>query len=202
MTKKQTTKEKLLTAALDLIWRESFGAVSVDDICAKANVLKGSFYHFFPSKVDLAVETVKFSWLEYKKELDRLYAPDSPPLKRIRDHCDFSLKEQKRLTEEFGFVPGCPFTSLGSEQSTQNENLRTVIDTHLKYVMQYFTAAIQEAVNNGDIPKTNVTKKASEVFSLYLGTFTCARITNDLQPVKNLKHAMMSLLAAEAVAAR
>ncbi|MCW2286501.1 AcrR family transcriptional regulator, partial [Rhodoblastus acidophilus] len=49
------TKRRLIAAALELIWRSSYGSVSVDDICKAADVRKGSFYHFFPSKADLAV---------------------------------------------------------------------------------------------------------------------------------------------------
>lgn len=198
MTKGQDTRTKLLHTAIELIWKESFGSVSVDDICAHAGVLKGSFYHFFPSKVDLAVEAVKASWLEYKPELDRIYAADVPPLERLRRHCDMALDKQAQFQKEFGFVPGCPFTALGSEQGTQNENLRAVIDSHMHIMMDYFTKAIKDAAAAGDIPKTNVRKKTTEIFSLYLGTFTCARIMNDLQPLKTMKDAFMSLLGAYA----
>jgi len=32
----------LMEAALDLIWEESYGAVTIDDICKRADVKKGS----------------------------------------------------------------------------------------------------------------------------------------------------------------
>ncbi|HSH94300.1 MAG TPA: helix-turn-helix domain-containing protein, partial [Roseimicrobium sp.] len=46
-------KQRLMDAAQNLIWERSYGATSVDDICAKADVRKGSFYHFFRSKSEL-----------------------------------------------------------------------------------------------------------------------------------------------------
>lgn len=49
------TKTKLIETATDLIWRDSYGSVSVDDICAQTGVKKGSFYHYFPSKAHLAL---------------------------------------------------------------------------------------------------------------------------------------------------
>ena len=50
MKPESESKRKLLEAAIDLIWKSSYGAVSVDDICAKAGVNKGSFYYAFKSK--------------------------------------------------------------------------------------------------------------------------------------------------------
>src|SRR6266852_4586261 len=55
-------KEKLLAVAFDLIWNNSYGAVSVDQICARARVNKGSFYYYFPSKADLAVAAYEAFW--------------------------------------------------------------------------------------------------------------------------------------------
>ena len=55
MKKTCETKEKLLQVGFDLIWDSSYGSVSVDDICTRAGIHKGSFYYFFPSKADLVV---------------------------------------------------------------------------------------------------------------------------------------------------
>ena len=55
-------REKLLQVAFDLIWKQSYGSVSVDDICERAEVKKGSFYYFFPSKSDLAVAAYEAHW--------------------------------------------------------------------------------------------------------------------------------------------
>ena len=35
--------QRLKQAALDLMWEESYGAVTIDDICQRADVKKGSF---------------------------------------------------------------------------------------------------------------------------------------------------------------
>src|SRR5271170_7885350 len=56
MKKTCETKDKLLQVGFDLIWDSSYGSVSVDDICKRAGINKGSFYHFFPSKADLVVQ--------------------------------------------------------------------------------------------------------------------------------------------------
>ena len=44
MPRKSDAKERLMNAAMDLIWENSYGSTSVDAICEKAEAKKGSFY--------------------------------------------------------------------------------------------------------------------------------------------------------------
>jgi TetR/AcrR family transcriptional regulator, fatty acid metabolism regulator protein len=50
------TKARIYDTAWRLIGEEGFDQVSVDRICARAGVAKGSFYHHFHTKADLIVE--------------------------------------------------------------------------------------------------------------------------------------------------
>src|SRR5438105_4631699 len=71
MGRASNAKERLLKAAGDLIWEQSYGAVTVDAICERADVKKGSFYHFFASKAKLAVAVLEAHWESAKLDLDR-----------------------------------------------------------------------------------------------------------------------------------
>ncbi len=62
MKQESETKRKILETAMELIWQSSYGSVSVDDICAKAGVNKGSFYYAFKSKAELAVAAYERHW--------------------------------------------------------------------------------------------------------------------------------------------
>lgn len=46
----QETEQKLIDAALTLMHREGYDAVSIRDICRQAGVTTGAFYHHFRSK--------------------------------------------------------------------------------------------------------------------------------------------------------
>ena len=50
-----SAKEKLLDASLSLIRERGFAATTVDELCTRAGVTKGAFFHHFASKEDLAV---------------------------------------------------------------------------------------------------------------------------------------------------
>ena len=62
MGRTSDAKERLLDAALDLIWERSYGDVTIDAICEKAGVKKGSFYYFFDSKSELAAAALQSDW--------------------------------------------------------------------------------------------------------------------------------------------
>ena len=47
------TRDRILTTARCLFHARGYNDVGVNDICAEARVVKGSFYHFFPTKEDL-----------------------------------------------------------------------------------------------------------------------------------------------------
>src|ERR1700733_3630713 len=124
MGRTSNAKERLLQVAFDLIWEQSYGAVSVDDICVRAKVKKGSFYYFFPSKSDLAVAAYEEHWQQSRPNYDRIFSPLVPPLERIENYCLGIYEKQREKHEKTGCVLGCPFASLGAELSTQDEKIR------------------------------------------------------------------------------
>jgi TetR/AcrR family transcriptional repressor of nem operon len=55
------SKERLLTAAKELFLARGYAATTVDAICEKAGLTKGSFYYFFDSKEDLGLAVLEWS---------------------------------------------------------------------------------------------------------------------------------------------
>lgn len=51
----ENSRTRLLTATIDLVRANGYAATRVDDVCAAAGVTKGSFFHHFASKEDLAI---------------------------------------------------------------------------------------------------------------------------------------------------
>src|SRR5436190_2437270 len=102
-------KQRLLDATIDLIWQHSYGAVTVDNICERAGVKKGSFYYFFPSKTDLVVAALDSHWQSLKPTLDATFAAEVPPLDRFHNYFELMYLRQAALQEKYGRVLGCPF---------------------------------------------------------------------------------------------
>src|SRR5438876_8325622 len=92
-------KERLMDAVLELIWTGSYGRTTIDQICDKAGVKKGSFYYFFDSKADLAEAAIAEEWERRRPELDSIFSPTIPPLERLRKYCDHNYRFQAEMQQ-------------------------------------------------------------------------------------------------------
>src|SRR3954469_10967254 len=158
MPRVSDAKEKLTQAALRLIWLNGYGATSVDDICAKADVRKGSFYHFFKSKSELEVAALEAHWQQTKDRWNNLFSPSVPPLQRLENHLDFMLAKQGELQKEHGAVLGCPLCSVGTEVSAREAGIREKAQQILNHYLKFFETAIRDAHAEGliDAPDAEV----------------------------------------------
>lgn len=197
MKASKSTKDRLIETAVELIWRNSYGSVSVDEICKTADVKKGSFYHFFPSKADLAVAAMQQYYTESKPLFDEIFSSSKTPIERFEKLVDVILVKQKEIAKQYGHVCGCPFASLGSEMAGQEEVIRENIQNTIgKYKTKYYERTIQEMVDQGVMPEdTDVSAKAQEVYSYLLGQVMLARIQNDLTPLnESLRTGLFNVL--------
>ena len=178
-------KERLMEAVQELIWTGSYGSTTIDQICEKAGVKKGSFYYFFDSKADLAIAAIDDKWSQLKVELDSIFSPTVPPLERLKNHCEFSYRIQSEIKAKFGCVLGCPMFSLGSEISTQEDLLQKKVQAILDQKRKYLASAIRDAHDAGLIHAPDAAAKARTLFAYYQGLLTEARIDNNLEVLRD-----------------
>ncbi|MGC1782348.1 MAG: TetR/AcrR family transcriptional regulator [Acidobacteriaceae bacterium] len=84
------SKTKLLDAALHVFRVKGYSATRVEDICEAAGLTKGSFFHHFKSKEELAVEAAEH-WSAVTGELfaSAPYRFLADPLDRLLAYVDF-----------------------------------------------------------------------------------------------------------------
>ena len=201
MKQESESKRKLLEAAIEMIWESSYGSVSVDDICTKAGVNKGSFYYAFKSKSDLAVAAYERHW-EHKREiLDRVFSPQSSPMERLDKYCQLIIDDQTQKYRTFGKMLGCPFCSIGSELSTQDENIRLKAEQIGGRMLKYVESLVRDLAAEGVIESNNPTEMAQEVGSYIVGILMQAKIENSPKILDRLKHGVNRLLGIKELAA-
>jgi TetR/AcrR family transcriptional repressor of nem operon len=201
MGRTSDAKERLLQVGFDLIWNQSYGAVSVDQICERADVNKGSFYHYFPSKADLAVAAYEEHWREKQPELDQIFSAQVPPLERLERWCAYIQKRQKTRADKYGSVCGCPYGSLGTELATQEEKIRAKTQELVERTIRYVESALADAQRQGLIDVADPQVTATRVYSTALGFLLHAKIRNDLGLLRDLEPTIMDLIGARAVTA-
>ncbi|HEX4048559.1 MAG TPA: TetR/AcrR family transcriptional regulator [Elusimicrobiota bacterium] len=202
MVRERSAKERLLRTASDLIWESSYGSVGVEQICERAGVQKGSFYHFFPSKSDLAVAAIETHWEENRPDKERVFADDVPPLRRFIGWCGLIRSRQRARREKHGKVLGCPYSSMGSELSTRDENIRRKCQEMADRTCAFVETAVRAAQRESLIPRGNAGEKARELYSFVSGVVLQARIDNDLGGLDRLEPGVFRLLGVREPARR
>jgi len=190
------TKQKLIDTASELIWKNSYGSVSVDDICKAADVKKGSFYHYFKSKAELAITVMHNSYTESKPMFDDVFSPTRPPCERFMKLADLILEKQMEALEKYGFVCGCPCVSLGSEMAMQDEGIREKINEIFALYDKYYEQAIRDMAAEGVIEDgVDIKARAAKVRGFSMGQATVARMENSLEPFgRDLKIGWLRIL--------
>ena len=194
MPRQTNSRELLLEAALELFWIKGYHATSVDLICEKCGIKKGSFYHHFESKEEMAVAALCLSWEAFKASLDIAFSPLLTPIERFRACFRNHRKFQAEMQEKYGFVCGCPLFALGAEVSASEPALRAKIEDNLNRVGKYFESSIREGHTLGEFDVPDVKKTAGQILSFWEGANTMSRIHNSPKPLREAEDAMLRLL--------
>jgi len=193
---KLDTRDRLLEAAANLMWERSFQATGVDELCARADAKKGSFYHFFPSKSELAVAAIERSWAVTKADIfEPIFTKNISGLDQILELARLIYDFQIDVAADKGSVLGCPFGNLGQEMARQDERIRESLQRIFHAHCDYIEAALVRAELAGEIPVGNNRKRAKNIFALLEGALLLAKVANDPQIFRDVVSALTVVAA-------
>ena len=191
------TRDRLLQAAAKLMWERSFQGIGVDELCQRAEAKKGSFYHFFPSKTDLAVAAIEKSWAQVKETVfDPIFKESGSGLRQLQTLVETVHKFQRKVAAEKGAFLGCPFGNLGQEMARQDERIRETLQKIFDAHCAYIEAALIRAQQAGEIPVGNNRQRARNIFALLEGAQLLAKVANDPKIFRGAVSAVMVIAAA------
>lgn len=199
MGRTSDARARLIEAAGRLFCESGYHGTTIDAICQQAGVQKGTFYHFFSSKEDLAIAALESDRAARRQVLDGIFSPTRPPLARLVAYCDHIYARQKEAKRADGHVPGCRLFTLGAEVCLREATLRERINEMLGDYLAYFTSALREAVAARDLTLDDPAAKARCLFALIEGAVTQARIANDPETLRDLPLQVFAILGLKKV---
>lgn len=136
------SKTKLLDAALQVIRTKGYTATRVEDVCAAAGLTKGSFFHHFKSKEELAIAAAD----HFAAMADRLFASapyqrTADPLERLLGYVDFRIAILQGTLPDFT----CLLGTMVQEAYDTHPAIRAACDTHLSSHAAMLARDIAEA---------------------------------------------------------
>ena len=166
----------MLTAAR-LFLERSYHAVGVDELCTAAGVRKGSFYHYFSSKSELAKAVIDLHAQAFAAHL--VGSPDDSPSQKLHAIPDAIGAIQTALASQFGRAVGCPFGNLAAELATTDEDVRAHLARRLGAMERERAGTCREAAARGVLRAgTDPEHLAHALLAQYQGIILLAKLNN------------------------
>ena len=198
MGRQSDARERLIVAAAQLWHARSYGDVGVSEICEHAGVQKGSFYHFFPSKRELALAVIDEEWMrDGVGKMAPLLTGPLPPLERILLFMDFGLEEQVALKAATGATVGCPFGNLAVEMGNVDPVLRERLDRLFDEWAALLQVPLDDAVAAGELEPIDTWQAARAMLAFMEGLGVIIKAKDDPHAVTDLLPLILRLAGAD-----
>lgn len=136
------SKIRLLNAALYVIRAKGYTATTVEDICQKAGVTKGSFFHHFKSKDELALAAAEhFSAMAEGLFATASYHTAQDPLERLLGYVDFRASILEGELPEYT----CLLGTMVQETYATHPEIRAACDRGMSTHIEALTRDIEAA---------------------------------------------------------
>jgi TetR/AcrR family transcriptional repressor of nem operon len=190
-----------MDAATELIWEMSYNAVTVDAICARAGVKKGSFYYFFESKAALALAAMEHAWQSRTRpHMEAIFASSIPPLERLKRYFD-GIYQHELDAKSHGRVLGCPYFSVGMESGALDPEVWHASQNYVKRKHKYLAQAVHEAHAQGLLGVDDVEDALQGIQTLIEGAVARTRVQDDPEPLRCVYEQALRLLGVQKVVA-
>jgi AcrR family transcriptional regulator len=150
------------------------------------SIAPGQIYYFQPRFVN---GTGEMQW-----GLAQPYAPDGPPLERLRGFFEATHAQHRKISKECGRVAGCPLGSLAQEMSSQDPVLRKKLGEVFERHVGKFERVVAEAVGRGDLARLDARRAARSLTALLQGAVLLAKTWDDPELLAGLKDDALRLL--------
>ena len=180
MGRTSDARQRLLNATSDLLWEKSYHSVTVEEVCARAGVRKGSLYHFFDSRSALAVAALQHFWETVARPAyEEHFSRANPSLARVTGFVAWVQRLQREKYRKVGKVLGWPFFTLGCELGDRETAISGMLCNVEFTELRYFESAIRDAIAQEAIENCVPRQEAFALRAAMHGILARVRILND-----------------------
>lgn len=174
------SKTRILIAALHVIRAKGYNATRIEDVCEAAGLTKGSFFHHFSTKEELAVAAVDY-WSEVTSALfaGAPYHQPFNPLERVLAYVDFRKALLRGELPEFTCLVGTITQEVYGTHPVIRQACEASISGHAGTLVPDIEAAIEKYGVQGDWTAESLALFTQVALQ---GAFILAKAKNDVAP--------------------
>ncbi len=185
--KHEAKKQFLLAKGIDLMYDRGYNGTSVKDVVQAAGVPKGSFYFYFDSKEDFALQALSKYLQEVNEVLVGLLTKGRKNAKnRLLDFYKERIRQNIELME---CRRGCLVNNIASEMATTNETLRKRVLAMFNESTDVVASVIEEGQRSGVLEsKQNPHKLAAALEDAWKGALVTMKSCRCKTPLDNFRN--------------
>jgi len=180
----ENSRTRLLMATIDLVRANGYATTRVEDVCAAAGVTKGSFFHHFASKEDLAIAAAGH-WNERATKLF-MQAPflaeaGTLGLGRLLGYVKFRKELLEGEIWEWTCYAGTTIQEIHETHPAIRDACARSIDDHLAMLRTMIAAALGEFRVKG----VSADSLAVHIQAVLQGAFIMAKASQDVKAARD-----------------
>ena len=170
----KNTRKNLIDSAFDEIYQKGYQGASLTTILKNAKVHKGSMYHFFENKKEMALVSIK------EKIYERFVQRYSSIIALESGYLEAFIKSIKDTTNR-DFNKGCPIANIVQEMSNIDEDFKVLMEEIYQTFRKNIKDILDLAIKKDEMQKCDTTKLALYIASTLEGAILSAKATGNIQ---------------------
>ncbi len=196
--KAEATRRHILDTGTVLVARKGFSAIGLQEILREADVPKGSFYHYFPSKEAFGTVLLEHYVEAYSTRLGTFLARPGTGRERMMRYWQAWISDPD-AADQPGWAEGCLVVKLSAEVADLSEEMRLVLASGVQRLIDRTAALIRDGRSDGSLPPgADAGALAQALYQMWLGAALVTKLTRTTDPMTKALAATEHLLACAA----
>ncbi len=193
MSKHDDKKAAILEKSSDIMYLKGYNATGVQELADAANIPKGSFYNYFKSKEDFAIDLMdSYCAMGCQMMSEILEDKSLSPLKRIEK---LFSEMTEHFTKDAKFQKGSFVGNLCQEMGDTNKPISKAAERSFNHMKEPIIKLLQEAQDIGEISKSHDIEDLAEfMMNSKEGALLRMKSSKNAKPLKVFQDMIMKLL--------
>lgn len=169
---KENTRQKLIDITFEEIFSKGYQGASLADILNKANVHKGSMYHYFKSKKEMALISIE-------EKMDEKFFQRYGTILNQKNNYLKSMFDAMKDTSQRDFKRGCPIANIVQEMSNLDEDFNLLMKKIYTKFRENIKNILDKAIEAKEIKNCDSSKLALYISAVLEGAILAAKATGE-----------------------